>query len=202
MSREQVTRFFNIVNDYDDFEYLLYIIICNCGPTLKKQKIASLVTFSNDKRKLNLIWNKYKDRLKKKLGVSFFELRKDKRNIVVLFYNYEMMEMHIKDKQNIAFLKKFGYKSEMNVNQCLCHLKRRFEKICPHEIGVFLGYPIEDVISFMDCTDIECKMVGYWKVYHDVEKAKVIFNNYDSIKESIIELILNGYKPTELMSLC
>ncbi|PJI10048.1 MULTISPECIES: DUF3793 family protein [Clostridium] len=202
MSREQVTKFFNIVNEYDDFEYLLYIIICNCGPTLKKQKIASLVTFSNDKRKLNLIWNKYKDRLRKKLGVSFFELRRDKRNIVVLFYNYEMMEIHIKDKQNIVFLNRFGYKSEMNVNQCLCHLKRRFEKICPHEIGVFLGYPIEDVISFMDCNDTECKMVGYWKVYHNVEKAKVIFNNYDSIKESIIELILKGYKPTELMSLC
>lgn len=202
MSREQATEFFNIVNEYDDFEYLLYIIICNCGPTLKKQKIASLVTFSNDKRNLNLIWNKYKDRLKKKLGVSFFELRRDKRNIVVLFYNYEMMEMHIKDKQNMSFLNRFGYKSEMNVNQCLCHLKRRFEKICPHEIGVFLGYPIEDVISFMDCTDTKCKMVGYWKVYHDVEKAKVIFNNYDSIKESIIELILKGYKPTELMLLC
>ncbi|QXE20640.1 DUF3793 family protein [Clostridium sp. 001] len=199
MSREQVSKFFNIINEYNDFEYLLYVIICHCAPTLKKQKIASLIIFSDNGRKLNLIWERYKDRIKENLKISFFELRRNKKNITVLFYNDKMLETSIKCQKNIDFLNRFGYTNEMDLNQCLCHLSKRFEKICPHEIGVFLGYPIEDVITFVDCPSIKCKMIGYWKVYHDVENAKAIFNSYDLIKKKMIGLIFEGYKPTQLI---
>lgn len=198
MSKEMAAEFLNIINSYDDFEYLLLVIISNCAPTLKKQKTASLINFSDNVRGLNVLWKRYKYKVKRKLNINFFELKKNRNSIVVLFYNDEMLENSIRDKRNIKFLKRFGYNDCMNVYECLCLLSRRYQSMCPHEMGVFLGYPIEDVIAFVDCPNVKCKLIGYWKVYYNEERAKAIFNNYDLIKQNVTELIIKGYKPTEL----
>lgn len=198
MSKDQSAEFLSIISNYDDFEYLLLVIITNCAPTLKKRKTASLINFSNNIRLLNVLWEQYKDKVRKKLDIDFFELKKDKNSTIVLFYDDEMLELSIKDRENIKFLERFGYRSHMNVYECLCLLSERYKNMCPHEIGVFLGYPIEDVIAFVDCPDMKCKLIGYWKVYYNEERAKAIFNAYDLIKQNVTELILKGYKPTEL----
>ena len=62
-----------------------------------------------------------------------------------------------------------------------------------------MGYTLEDAVSFVDCPTEKCKMVGYWKVYHDIEKAEIIFNKYDEIKHTIMRLMIKGMKPTELL---
>lgn len=48
----------------------------------------------------------------------------------------------------------------------------------PHEIGLFLGYPVEDVKGFIENKASCAKCVGYWKVYGDEEKAQKLFNQY------------------------
>ena len=40
----------------------------------------------------------------------------------------------------------------------------------PHEIGLFLGYPPEDVQGFLE--NRLCKCVGCWKVYGDEQAAQ------------------------------
>lgn len=198
MSKEVAAEFLNIINSYNDFEYLLLVIISNCAPTLKKQKTASLINFTNNVRELNVLWERYKDKVKRKLNINFFELKKNENSTVVLFYNDKMLHNSIKDERNIKFLNRFGYNRGMNVYECLCLMSRRYQRMCPHEMGVFLGYPIEDVIAFVDYPDVKCKLTGYWKVYYNEERAKIIFSNYDLIKQNVTELILKGYKPTEL----
>lgn len=101
-----------------------------------------------------------------------------------IFYNREKIKLGIRDDKNMKFLKRFGYNENMNIHECLSLLRKRFQNMCPHEIGIFLGYPIEDVVSFVDFSSTKCKMVGYWKVYHDIEKAEVIFNKYDERYET------------------
>lgn len=47
----------------------------------------------------------------------------------------------------------------------------------PHEIGLFLGYPPEDVEGFMQHrTDVLC--VSTWKVYGNLEAAQRTFARY------------------------
>ena len=41
----------------------------------------------------------------------------------------------------------------------------------PHEIGLFLDYPADDVLAFVEKGGAGCKLCGYWKVYGDEEKA-------------------------------
>ena len=61
-------------------------------------------------------------------------------------------------------------------------LRRLFERLrtseaFPHEIGLFLGYPPEDVEGFI--AQRTCaKCVGCWKVYGDVERAQRLFARY------------------------
>ena len=42
----------------------------------------------------------------------------------------------------------------------------------PHEVGVILGYPVEDVIEFENHQGNDCKYCGCWKSYSDIENAK------------------------------
>ena len=50
----------------------------------------------------------------------------------------------------------------------------------PHEIGLFLGYPPEDVAGFMTHQGKHCKCVGCWKVYGDEAAARRQFAAYKS----------------------
>ncbi|MCB2290603.1 DUF3793 family protein [Clostridium sp. CS001] len=201
MSIEEVRKFLKITNSYDDIEYLLSVIMCNAAPTIKNHKTSSLINFRNNNRNLKDVWEKYKNEVKEKLDVDFFELKKDETSTLVLFYNKEKIKLGIRDSRSMEFLKRFGYNESMDIHECLSFLGKRFENLCPHEIGVFLGYPIEDVVSFVDYPSSKCKMVGYWKIYHDIEKAEIIFNKYDEIKHDIMTLMVKGMKPTEVLNI-
>ena len=74
-----------------------------------------------------------------------------------------------------------GYNIDSSLDEMIARLKERFfhKTEFPHEIGLFLGYPIEDVKGFRKFGGSDCKMCGYWKVYDDVEQARRIFDSYD-----------------------
>ena len=57
------------------------------------------------------------------------------------------------------------------------HLKYRLlKRTCfPHEIGVFLGYPLEDVKGFIDNKGKNCESCGVWKVYCNREEKDKLF---------------------------
>lgn len=199
MTRDELSRFMYTLNSYNNIDYLFSIIACGAAPTLAKQKPSSLLIFSNNNRNLQNTWEEFKNELKDKLNVKFVELKKSKKNTVVLFYNEKKLKEIIRDEKNIEFLKRFGYNTKMKLEEYLLFLGKRFEDICPHEIGIFLGYPVEDVAMFIDCPNKKCKMIGYWKVYHNIEEAKKTFTKYDQIKSNIIKLMIEGIKPTEIL---
>ena len=61
----------------------------------------------------------------------------------------------------------------------------------PHEIGLFLGYPPEDVEGFIENSH-ECKMSGFWKVYGDVHSAELLFEKYKKCMKVYCEQWKNG----------
>ena len=77
-------------------------------------------------------------------------------------------------------LLKYGYVPE-NPNGCVVHLihRLRSEGEFPHEIGLFLSYPPEDVLGFICNRACNHKCVGCWKVYGDEQAAKNIFEKYE-----------------------
>ena len=63
--------------------------------------------------------------------------------------------------------------------QCVRHLIRRLAADgFPHEIGLFLGYPPEDVYGFIENKAMHAKCVGVWKVYGDEQATRKKFELY------------------------
>ena len=65
------------------------------------------------------------------------------------------------------------------------HLRYRMEVSIefPHEIGIFLGYPLKDVNCFISYRGGGYRMCGEWKVYHDVVNAQRSFLCYKACRE-------------------
>ena len=61
----------------------------------------------------------------------------------------------------------------------------------PHEIGLFLGYPPEDVEGFIYRRS-EAKFTGHWKVYGDVESAQRSFQRYRRCTDSYLKQAAKG----------
>lgn len=174
------------LNTLDDKSYITMLIAYNISPTIEGLKPSSLMVFRSDTdRNTFFIWDTYKEDIKNDLGIDYYELKKTEKSIHILFYNKAKLNSVLKDNKNISFLNRFGYLSDMNTLELLGLLKQRYENICPHEIGIFLGYPISDVIAFMECPNRKCAMTGYWKVYNDLERAKKTFESYDNAKAKI-----------------
>ncbi|GAA0180392.1 DUF3793 family protein [Clostridium sediminicola] len=184
---------------FTDKEYLYYTIAYNAAPTLAQNKPSSLLIFKNSNRKLNNSWIECKKEIKSNFNIEYFELNCIENSTAVLFYNKRMLERILQEKQSINFLRRFGYNAEMNTNQYLEHLSNRYNKICPHEIGIFLGYPVADVAVFTNCPNKKCLAVGYWKVYFNIDNAKRIFNKYDVAKNNVIDLMIDGVEPKDII---
>ena len=82
-------------------------------------------------------------------------------------------------------LKKYGYPESGGIDECLEHLSGRIRSSSdfPHEIGVFLGYPTEDVMGFIENKGENFKFCGCWKVYGCEQTARRTFSNYDKCRK-------------------
>ena len=77
-----------------------------------------------------------------------------------------------------ALLADRGYPTDATACvRTLCQRLRRTEEF-PHEIGLFLSYPPEDVRGFIENRAGGFKCVGCWKVYGDAAAARALFGKY------------------------
>ena len=69
--------------------------------------------------------------------------------------------------------------------QCICRLVQNLhsDPDFPHEIGLFLGYPAEDVKGFIENKAACSKCSGCWKVYGDEQVARILFKKYKKCTE-------------------
>lgn len=154
------------------------LIVQLCAPTLAGLKTGSLFTcpyqseaaLLDDVRALNR-------RLHSK-GVRVLVLRVRRRALIYL-YRPSSLERDFSDEAVASLLTDFGYPAE-SADRCVVQLARRL-RTCPdfpHEIGLFLGYPPEDVRGFVENKAQDCKCVGCWKVYGDEAAARRRFAQY------------------------
>ena len=98
-----------------------------------------------------------------------------------LLYLYRPAELRrdLRDAQASELLRQAGYGDE-SCARCVAQLIRRFRESgeFPHEVGLFLSYPPEDVRGFIEHRDDGCKCTGLWKVYGDEANAKRLFAQY------------------------
>lgn len=62
----------------------------------------------------------------------------------------------------------------------------------PHEIGLFLGYPLEDVQGFIRHGGANCLLSGCWKVYDNPNRAARLFALYHRCTRTCMALLTKG----------
>ena len=154
-------------------------LVRHCAPTLAGLKTGSLFTcpFSCRKKLLNSV-RLMNERLVSK-GVRILPLRFTDEKALIYVYRPGKLSSDLSDSKAASILQQQGYCTG-SCEKCIGQLARKLrrEEEFPHEIGLFLGYPPEDVCGFMENKACNCKCVGCWKVYGDEEAAKKKFAQY------------------------
>ena len=71
----------------------------------------------------------------------------------------------------------------------------------PHEVGLLLGYPAEDVRGFMADGGRGAKAVGRWRCYGDVEKARARFDELGLAETRLKRLYSEGVSVREMLQM-
>lgn len=168
-------------------------LIAHCSPTLASLKPASLFNFSYEtEEELEESLTYWNAQMKEK-GVRLFVLKKQKQKALIYVYRVSRLEKELKDRRKAEFLNLYGY-AGLSVEEALGHLKERLG-LCeefPHEIGVFLGYPLEDVVGFIENTGKNFRFAGLWKVYGNLDEAMRTFGKYKKCTDIYLRLWNDG----------
>lgn len=150
-----------------------------CAPTLAGIKTGSLFgcsyTCTDKLRKTVRDLNR---RLVPK-GLRVLPLRISDSRALMYVYRPSGLRKDLAHETASRLLAEKGYCTSSCEN-CIAQLSRKLHECedFPHEIGLFLGYPPEDVAGFIENNACGCKCVGCWKVYGDEEAAKKKFDQY------------------------
>jgi len=100
------------------------------------------------------------------LGLDYVELRVEDESSLVLFYNPVKLAATLSERRNARWLARMGYPANASPRAMLAHLvQRAAECPLPHEVGVFIGYPLKDVAGFMRQIPSTPVHHGAWRVY-------------------------------------
>ena len=84
-------------------------------------------------------------------GLHFRILYACPKRTLLYVYRPAMVASYVQNQAVMAFLTQYGYAAGDVLEHMLDHLADRFREggCFPHESGIFLGYPLEDVCGFI-----------------------------------------------------
>ena len=159
------------------------LLIEHCSPTLASLKSANLcaVHYSCERELEEQIsyWNR---QLKNK-GITILLMKKKPGWALVYVCRKDQLQRRLHDSEVAEFLTDYGYE-EMKVDAALERLKSRLNQddSFPHEIGIFLDYPVGDVRGFIKNAGRNYKCKGCWKVYCNECDAVKLFAKYEKCR--------------------
>ena len=162
-----------------------------CAPVIFRLKPSNLL----------IIDRKYAKELKALmestgLCVRCFDNSSDR--LIWFLYREEDLQACLSDPENLHFMETYGYHADMSMVQMLARLRRRF--LCyrrdggefPHEMGIFLGYPLGDVKGYIANKGQNCLFSGYWVVYENEQEARETFRLYRKAQKIALAMVEHG----------
>lgn len=131
------------------------------------------------------------------LNLAHRVLRDTGMGCLVLFYDREKLAHTLAASAVSEFLDGHGYDSGAPVEAYLDVLKARFDAVyMPHEIGIFLGYPLKDVAGFIAEKDAAHAIRGDWKIFGAPDESLRVMHLYRRA-ETLARRILGAYRNFE-----
>ena len=165
----------------------------HCSPTLASLKTANLFTCTYTCiQSFEASVSYWKKEMEEK-RLSLIILQRQEERALIYVCRMKKLQQDLEKPGVIDLLQKYGY-LDTNPQHAVAHLIERLEEngTFPHEIGLFLGYPLEDVIGFIINKGKNCHCIGCWKVYCNEEEAERTFCKYKKCTDVYNRLWGNG----------
>lgn len=162
------------------------ILIQHCAPTLAGLKVGNLICYQGDLKDFEDVVRTLREK-----GLELDILGSCKGSLLYL-YRKKWLEEILSMEEHQIFLRNLGH-HDLEVGSLLDSFKKKFSGgDFPHEIGLLLGYPLEDVKAFIVNQGACCLCIGYWKVYGDEKKAKDIFARFKGCTDTYLQQYQQG----------
>lgn len=171
------------------------VLVRQCAPTLAGMKPGSIFCFKHPSldvpRQKVYQWDEQLTPFG--LSVQILLERPSTGSAIVYVYRRKHLEKILSDKANQRFLAKSGY-TGVDLDSLLAQLVYRLQTQpeFPHEIGVFLGYPLQDVIGFIENRGHNFTCCGFWKSYSDPTEIQECFACYRKCIHTYVGLYEQG----------
>lgn len=176
------------------------LLAFHCAPALAGIKPANLLCCKTDD--FSRVRTQFRDLARQLSGtdICIQVLCRCQKRVLILVYRRHKLVAHLDQPDYHTYLKKQGYPVGQGLNTVLQHLARAIQNECgfPHEIGAFLGYPLEDIQGFIRHRGQNYRLCGYWKVYGDPDRAQLLFARYTSCRNGLCRQLARGKHMAQL----
>lgn len=181
------------------------VMIEQCSPVLAGLKPAGLFRYeTSDRADLCRRVQGWNCQLGPK-GLQVCVLKGCARTRQYLVYVYRAARLRevLAQPQVRAFLAEEGYCLPEQPEDFAPLLRQLAARLCcgaefPHEIGVFLGYPLHDVVGFIRNEGRNFTCCGCWKSYGDPAAAQALFAQLNKCTAVYLRLFRSGTPITRL----
>lgn len=161
-----------------------------CAPVLMNCKISNLLMV--EKEKVQQVIQLFEET---ELSCKLLMISVEKA--AFLIYRESELVSYLEQIEVQELMKTFGYVS-CQLEKILEEFSKRYTKYVqadgdfPHEMGLLLGYPVEDVVGFIQNEGENFLYSGYWKVYTNLSEALEHFERYNQAKGTAVRMISEG----------
>ena len=170
-----------------------------CAPVITGVKMSNLLMIQNSN--ISKVHALLEDS-----EIHSFHLYTADRKSCFLLYRRDRFHDYLQQAGVRKLLTELGYRN-LEEKYLLGEFRRRYESCrrghmdFPHEMGVFLGYPLEDVLGFIEHKGKNYLYSGYWKVYDDIAARQKLFEEFERAKETLIRLLFSGVSMEDVIHL-
>lgn len=177
-----------------DFNNTEIQLALQCAPLLTGLKMSNLFIISLENEENFL---EYMSRVMHNVDIDAYRLLEHQGKCVYLLYRPNALEEFLAKEEILDFFAGEGY-VDFTLHGILLGFRFRYQKhrLCggdfPHEMGLLLGYPLEDVIGFVKNEGDNFLYSGYWKVYANPIEKRILFRKFQRAEDRLLRLLAKG----------
>lgn len=180
-----------------DRESLEVQLLLQCAPMIAGLKASNLLIIaSENEADARRILNGTK--------ISCARLARMDKKTTMLIYHEQWVKEYLASREVSELLRVLGYEGK-GFYEVLHSVRKKYRSYMkkegefPHELGLLLGYPAEDVKGYMDNKGRNYLCTGYWQVYADPAAKLNLFQKFELARERLIRAIFDGKEIQELI---
>lgn len=174
-------------------------IVMQCAPVIAGLKISNLLIVSNKDKE-------YVKAIMKKTELAWKELLNLNAQTTFLVYLPQKLKEYLEQQKVQELMKKLGYQS-CTQQALVGNVQEEYKNYMlyrgtfPHEMGLLLGYPVEDVCGFIENEGKNFLFSGYWKVYENMPAKKRLFLKFEQARETMLQLMACGISIIDIIDI-